>query len=90
MPALQRCNKCLLPETHETIVFDSSGICSICRNSEQKMNVDWVARRKDLESIANQNRGVGVYDCIVPFSGGKDSVWTLYYVVKNLKLKPKA
>ena len=88
MPALQRCNKCLLPETHETIVFDSTGICSICRNSEQKMNVDWVARRKDLESIAGQNRGNGVYDCIVPFSGGKDSVWTLYYVVENLKLKP--
>ncbi len=88
MPALQRCTKCLLPETHETIVFDSSGICSICRNSEQKRNIDWMARKRDLEAIADNSRGLGVYDCIVPFSGGKDSVWTLYYVVNVLKLRP--
>ena len=28
------------------------------------------------------------YDCIVPFSGGKDSTFTLWYLVKVKKLKP--
>lgn len=28
------------------------------------------------------------YDCIVPFSGGKDSAFQLWYVVTQLKLKP--
>ena len=88
MPTLLRCTKCLLPETHETITFDSFGICSVCRNSELKETIDWVARKEQLMEIADQNRGKNAYDCILPFSGGKDSVWTLYYIVKELKLKP--
>jgi N-acetyl sugar amidotransferase len=85
---LLRCSRCLLPETHETIVFDSSGVCSVCLNSDLKETVDWTARKEELITIANAVRGKGTYDCILPFSGGKDSVWTLYYVVKELKLKP--
>lgn len=33
-------------------------------------------------------RGKNDYDCIVPFSGGKDSTFTLYFAVKELRLKP--
>ena len=33
---LRRCKKCLLPETHETILFDEEGICNICRQNEFK------------------------------------------------------
>jgi N-acetyl sugar amidotransferase len=88
MVNLRRCAKCLLPETHETITFDSLGVCSVCRNSEFKVKVDWIARKKELEAIADKYRGTNAYDCIVPFSGGKDSVWTLYYIVTELKLKP--
>ena len=88
MENLQRCAKCLLPETHETITFDNVGVCSVCRNSELKDSVNWNERKKDLLEIADNSRGKNIYDCIVPFSGGKDSVWTLYYVVKELGLKP--
>ena len=88
MVDLVRCSRCLLPETHETITFDLSGVCSVCRNSELKDSINWSARKEELNSIAIEYRGKNSYDCIVPFSGGKDSVWTLYYVVKELKLKP--
>ena len=27
---MKQCNKCLLPETHETIQFDKKGVCNIC------------------------------------------------------------
>ena len=88
MTELIRCARCLLPETHETLLFDSNQICSVCRNAEFKESIDWPNRKDELDSIANKYRGKGAYDCIVPFSGGKDSVWTLYYVVNELRLKP--
>ena len=86
---LRRCRRCVLPETHETIVFDDEGICNICRQAEyKKVMIDWTVRRKDLDELAAEYRGKGAYDCIVPFSGGKDSTYTLWYIVTQLNLKP--
>lgn len=83
------CKKCVLPETHETIQFDSEGVCNICRQAEIKHEkIDWEARKKLLDDIVNQYRDKGQYDCIIPFSGGKDSTFQLWYVVTQLKLKP--
>ena len=87
--SLRRCTRCVLPETHETIQFDVDGVCNICRNSEYKKElIDWDERKKELLALADEYRGKGVYDCILPFSGGKDSTFTLWYIVKELKLKP--
>lgn len=89
MAELRRCTKCLLPETHETIVFDADGVCNICRNVEFKQTrIDWQAKKRELDALVEQYRGKHDYDCIVPFSGGKDSTWTLYYLVKEYGLKP--
>lgn len=88
MKNLQRCSKCLLPETHETITFNSEGVCSVCLNSELKHSVNWSERKEELLKITDKFKGKGPYDCIIPFSGGKDSVWTLYYAVRELGLKP--
>lgn len=85
---LRRCTRCTLPETHETIVFDSEGVCNVCRNNEKKQNIDWQLKRAELTDLVNQYKGVGSYDCIVPFSGGKDSAFTLWYIVKELGLRP--
>jgi N-acetyl sugar amidotransferase len=35
-----------------------------------------------------EHRGKGSYDCLIPFSGGKDSTFTLLYLVKTYKVKP--
>jgi N-acetyl sugar amidotransferase len=86
---MKRCTKCGLPETHETISFDESGVCNICRQHEFKRDrIDWVANKKALDLLIEEHRGRYDYDCIVPFSGGKDSTWTLYYLVKEYGLKP--
>ena len=86
---MKRCAKCVLPETHETIHFDNKGVCNICRQHEFKNEkIDWVQRKKDLDLLIGKYKGKHAYDCIVPFSGGKDSTWTLYYLVKEYKLKP--
>lgn len=86
---LRRCARCLLPETQETIVFDEQGVCNVCRQYEVKKQViDWPAKKKELDALVGEYRGKHAYDCIVPFSGGKDSTFTLYYLVKEYNLKP--
>jgi len=86
---LRRCTRCVLPETHETIVFDGAGVCNVCHQQEFKQTqVDWTAKKKELDALVEAHRGKHDYDCLVPFSGGKDSTWTLYYLVKEYGLKP--
>jgi N-acetyl sugar amidotransferase len=89
LSTLKRCTRCALPETHESIVFDQFGVCSICRNVEFKQDqVDWAGRAEQLAALVDEYRGKSAYDCIVPFSGGKDSTYTLWYLVEKFKVKP--
>lgn len=89
MTELKRCVKCTYPETFETIEFDEHGVCNICRNFEFKdQHIDWADRKKDLDELVEKYRGKYDYDCLVPFSGGKDSTFTLWYLVTVYKLKP--
>lgn len=84
-----KCKKCLYPETYETITFDNKGVCNICdQNLIQKENINWKHRNKELDKILNNYKNKYDYDCIIPFSGGKDSTFQLYYLVKIKKLKP--
>lgn len=86
---LKKCTKCGLPETYETIEFDAAGVCNICRTrSFREEAIDWEARKVMLRDLVESYRGKYDYDCLVPFSGGKDSTFTLYYLVKEFKLKP--
>jgi N-acetyl sugar amidotransferase len=59
----------------ETIHFDAEGVCDACRVTEEKENIDWKAREKELRTLCDKHRSSdGSYDCLVPGSGGKDSV----------------
>jgi N-acetyl sugar amidotransferase len=83
------CTKCLLPQTHETISYDELGVCSICRQIDvKKTQINWAERKAMLTELIVNYKDKGIYDCIVPFSGGKDSVFQLYYIVRKLNLKP--
>lgn len=86
---MKKCIKCGLPETYETIEFDANGVCNICRQQQFKQGaIDWSARKTMLDDLIEQYRGKYDYDCLVPFSGGKDSTFTLYHLIKEYKLKP--
>lgn len=86
---LKKCVKCGLPETYETIEFNEAGVCNIClQRNYRDTSIDWSARKPILDDLIAQYRGKFDYDCIVPFSGGKDSTFTLNYLVKEYKLKP--
>ena len=87
--SLKRCSNCLLPETHETLVLNSKGICNVCTAVASKSEIDWKKRLEDLDNLVNIYKGKYRYDCLIPFSGGKDSTWTLYYLLKRYPdLKP--
>ncbi|MDM7980526.1 MAG: N-acetyl sugar amidotransferase [Rhizobium sp.] len=86
---MRKCTRCLTPETVDTISFDSEGVCSVCRQVEFKNEkIDWDDRQRQLDGLIAEYANKGIYDCIVPFSGGKDSVFQLWYIVRKLKLKP--
>lgn len=82
------CTKCLALSTKTGITFDEEGICNVCREFESKRDIDWASRKNDLLELCDKYRGGGQYDCLVPFSGGKDSTYQLWYVVNELKMKP--
>ena len=55
--------------------FDNDQICDACNASEQKNLIDWKLREKELLKLLDRYRkNNGEYDCIVPGSGGKDSI----------------
>ncbi len=76
-------------ETQDTISFNEAGVCSTCQSIDIKhTKIDWKERRKEFEKILEEYRGKGPYDCIVPFSGGKDSTFTALALVRDFGLKP--
>jgi N-acetyl sugar amidotransferase len=85
---VQICTRCLLPETHETISFDEKGVCTVCSNFLIKQDIDWEQRQQVLLNLVDKIKSrKAAYDCIIPFSGGKDSTFSLFYAVEVLKLK---
>ena len=86
---LKKCVKCGLPETYETIEFNEKGVCNIClQKNFRDERIDWTARKKMLDQLVEEYRGKYEYDCVIPFSGGKDSTYTLNYLMREYKLKP--
>jgi asparagine synthetase B (glutamine-hydrolysing) len=84
--ALRRCAKCILPETFPYIEFDESGICNYCNNYTIKNKPKPIEELFDL--VKPYRRSDGGYECIVPYSGGRDSTFTLHTVIKVLELNP--
>lgn len=74
-----------MPNTKPDLSFDDSGVCSACNSYNDRSDVDWDLRKKELTDLLEQykNRDGNSWDCIVPVSGGKDST---YQVIRILQL----
>lgn len=85
-----QCTRCLYTSDHALgIIFDDEGVCSGCRIHEEKDELDWNARWRDLEELVQPYRTSNAkYDCIVPVSGAGDSFYILHVVIHLLKMKP--
>lgn len=83
---LLRCTRCILPETMPFIKFDNKGVCNYCHN--YKIRNTPKPKDEFHRLVENYRKKDGTDDCVVPFSGGRDSCFTLHVIVKELKLKP--
>ena len=80
------CKTCLMPSTRPRIVF-KDGICNACHWAEEKKGIDWDRRADEFEELVNRKQASG-YDCVVPFSGGKDSAAIAHKLKFDFGLNP--
>ena len=60
----------------KTLNLNQKNVCDACLFAEKKKKINWEEREKELVELCNKYRKKdGEYDCIVPGSGGKDSIY---------------
>ncbi len=80
---LQRCTKCVLPETFPFISFDQDGVCNFCNHHKSKAPLGMDA----LQALLDRNRDPdGRVKCVLSFSGGRDSSYGMHIVKEVLDL----
>jgi len=83
---LKRCTKCILPETMPYIKFDLAGVCNYCHNYKPRNKPK--PKEELLKLVEPYRRAGKELDCIVPFSGGRDSCYGLHLIIEELGMKP--
>ena len=82
-----------MPETWEGIKFDKKGVCNICREHEHKKILDWKERNnffREKCKFFRKKLKDKPFDCLVPYSGGKDSAYTLWAMKYKYGMRPCA
>lgn len=99
--AIPRCTSCILPVTTPFINFDDNGVCNYCHEHSA---ISYKGRF-ELNKILEEYRGKEVRimdsrptckykqgrpDCLVAFSGGRDSSYGLHLIKNELGMNPIA
>lgn len=84
---MKRCVRCIIPDTFGKVNFNEKGVCQFC--DKYQLPDEPIGKEELLKLFNNEmSSGGSKYDCVIPVSGGKDSIFVLYYVVKELKKRP--
>ena len=72
------CKECIMPNSRPRIVFNEKGICNACLHSKKKQKINWLNRKSEFLELVEKikfdtKKNNRLYDCVVPWSGGKDS-----------------
>ena len=84
---IKRCAKCILPATTPFIQFNELGICNYCLEHQK---ISYLGKNKLEESLEKYRNQSGKINCLVAFSGGRDSSYGLHLIKKELGLNPIA
>ncbi len=73
-----------------TVPIGEDGICDACRIHKMKHGtIDWDKRETELMALCDKyRRRDGHYDCVVPGSGGKDSVYAAHMLKYKFGMNP--
>ena len=86
-----RCSTCVLPVSPGYVELDQQGTCQICNQARRtRAHSDLPQAAGDLSALIAdlRERGKGrQYDCLVGLSGGRDSTYLLYLLVKQHGLR---
>ena len=86
---MKTCSRCILPETFPGIDFDENGVCNHCRDFKgiEVLNEHKREYEGKFIDLVEKHRSKGSYDCLMAFSGGKDSTYTLMVLRKRYNLR---
>ncbi|UCH92360.1 MAG: amino acid adenylation domain-containing protein [Candidatus Aminicenantes bacterium] len=80
------CTECLLSSHYPDIHFNQEGICSVCQEYEEyeEQAIKYFERMDAFHRLIDNAKRTsrGDYDCMLLFSGGKDSSYVLYQLVE--------
>lgn len=89
---ISRCSKCVTPATWPGIRFDKEGVCQYCRRFERRWG-KWLRSprlqahsREKVDRIISKAKGPE-YDVLVPVSGGKDSLYVLWWIARHHRVR---
>ena len=86
------CKKCILPDNFKNTTFNEEGICNYCQSNitiSKKVNISEEFKKEksaEIERIISEQKGKAQYDCVVGFSGGKDSAYLLWKLKNEYNL----
>ena len=83
------CKTCVLPETFPGIRYNKEGICNYCsrfRGIDNQKKQKKKFQNRFLE-ILEKRKGIGPYDALMAYSGGKDSTYTLKLLKEDFDLR---
>tara|TARA_Y100000816_G_scaffold292331_1_gene287046 strand:+ start:75 stop:1187 length:1113 start_codon:yes stop_codon:yes gene_type:complete len=86
----QMCEKTVMDTTDPDIIFDENGICNHYHSAKKQLDYfDKIDRKKHLDNMIQKVKSSKAsYDSIIGLSGGVDSSYLLYYLVKNYQINP--
>ena len=96
------CGKCILPNGFLGVHLNNQGLCNFCTDPDHK-NINWsrteVSQERRNTALEDWNlvvermqrdHGKQPYDCVLGYSGGKDSTALLDHLVNELNITPLA
>ena len=77
---MRRCTCCVLPETFPGVHLDHEGLCQYCRHlpGKEQRTAQRARLRTRFEQLVSEVHTEPGYQCLVSWSGGKDSSYTLW------------
>jgi len=90
------CKRCVMDTSDPAIVFDENGLCNHCSTAIQRLEQEYsdpLSNKKKIDAMISTVKKTGQnkqYDAVIGLSGGIDSSYLAYTLVKDYGLNPLA